>query len=102
MSEFKFKITTGKSVSFQLGQLLATPGALAAIEDAGQSPAEFLTRHCQGDWGEVCKEDKLANDQALREGTRLLSAYRTLKGVRLWIITEWNRSVTTILLPDEY
>lgn len=92
----------GQRLSFHLGQLLATPGALAAIEDAGQTPAEFVEHHRQGDWGEVCDDDRLANDQALKEGTRLLSAYRTSKGVRLWIITEADRSATTILLPDEY
>ena len=102
MSEFKFKITTGKPVPFQLGQLFATPGALAALERAGQTPVEFIDRHLRNDWGEVCKEDWEANDAALKEGTRLLSAYRTSKDDRLWIITEWDRSVTTILLPDEY
>ena len=102
MSEEKLKEVTRKPVSFRLGQLVATPGALAALSEAGQSPLEFLSRHQQGDWGEVGKEDWDANDAALLEGTRLLSAYRTSKGVRIWIITEWDRSVTTILLPDEY
>ena len=73
---------------FPLGQVLATPAALKAIEDAGQTPEFFLDRHVQGDWGEVCDEDKRANDEALVDGSRLLSAYRTLKGERIWIITE--------------
>lgn len=102
MSDFKFKITTCKPVSFQLGQLFATPGALAALERAGQSPSEFIDRHLRNDWGEVCKEDWQANDAALKKGTRLLSAYRTSKDERIWIITECDRSVTTLLLPDEY
>jgi hypothetical protein len=92
---------------FQLGQLLATPGALRVLEEAGQSPAFFLDRHLVGDWGEVDAEDKRANDQALVDGSRLLSAYRTLKGERLWIITEatddeGRRAATTILRPSEY
>ncbi len=92
---------------FQIGQLLATPGALKALEESGQSPAFFLERHVNGDWGEVCDEDKRLNDQALVDGSRLLSAYRTLKGERLWIISEavgddGKRSTTTILTPPEY
>ena len=84
---------------FQLGQLVATPGALRALEEAGQSPAFFLDRHLAGDWGEVDAEDKRANDEALITGERLLSAYRTLKGARIWIITEADRSSTCCLLP---
>jgi len=92
---------------FQLSQTLATPAALQALEESGQSPGFFLDRHIQGDWGEVNAEDKQLNDQALVDGSRLLSAYRTLKGERLWIITEatddsGKRAVTTILRPDEY
>ena len=92
---------------FALGQVLATPGVLRALEEAGQSPEFFLDRHQVGDWGEVCDEDKGLNDQALVDGSRLLSAYRTLKGVRIWIITEaaddeGRRVSSTILKPDEY
>jgi hypothetical protein len=92
---------------FSLGQTLATPGALRALEEAGQSPAFFLDRHLAGDWGEVDAEDKRLNDEALVSGERLLSAYRTLKGERLWIITEatddeGRRAATTILTPPEY
>ncbi len=92
---------------FTLGQTLSTPGALKALQDAGQSPADFLSRHLVGDWGEVCADDKDLNDLAVVEGSRILSAYRTLKGERIWIITEaedddGNRSATTILLPEQY
>lgn len=66
------------------------------------TPIEFVARHVRGDWGEVCEDDKQANEDALRDGDRLLSAYRTTRGVNLWIITEHDRSVTTILLPEEY
>ena len=87
---------------FPLGQLVATPGALQALQEAGQSPTDFLSRHVRGDWGEVCDEDKGLNDEALANGERLLSAYRTLRNVRIWIITEADRSSTCILLPEEY
>ena len=88
---------------FSLGQILATPAALKAIEDAGQTPGFFLEKHVQGDWGEVDDEDKRRNDQALVDGSRLLSAYKTLKKERLWMITEaaddaGNRAATTATL----
>lgn len=92
---------------FDLGQLVATPGALEALEQAGQAPAEFVLRHVVGDWGEVDDEDKALNDQSVQDGSRILSAYRTTLGVKLWVITEaagddGKRAATTILLPDEY
>ena len=95
------------SPKFALGQVVATPEAIAAIEDSGQSPTEFLDRHISGDWGIVDDEDKAANDDSLIDGSRILSAYNTTKGVKLWIITEaedddGNREATTILLPSEY
>jgi hypothetical protein len=93
--------------SFPLGQVLATPGALSAIHESGQAPAEFLSRHAAGDWGDVGEDDKQLNTDALQDGSRILSAYRTAKGARLWIITEaaddtGQRPATTILLPEEY
>jgi hypothetical protein len=87
---------------FPLGEIVATPGALSVLEKSGQSPLLFLIRHARGDWGEVGKEDWMANDEGLENGGRLLSAYRTSLGERIWVITEWDRSVTTLLLPDEY
>ncbi len=92
---------------FNTGHVLATPGALEALADSGQNPGDFLSRHVKGDWGEVCDEDKGSNDQSLVDGSRLLSAYRTLNGTKLWIITEaaddrGHRAATTILLPSEY
>jgi hypothetical protein len=92
---------------FTLGRLAATPGALEAMEVSGQTPDLFLARHQAGDWGEVNEEDRQLNNEALVHGDRLLSAYRTLKGVKLWVITEavgddGHRAATTILLPDEY
>jgi hypothetical protein len=90
------------SAKFPLGRTVATPGALAAVAAAGQTPSEFLDRHVAGDWGEVPAEDALENQRSLACGFRILSAYRTLRGERLWVITEADRSVTTILLPEEY
>jgi len=87
---------------FPLGRVVATPDVLEALQEAGQSPAFFLDRHAVGDWGSVCEEDKRANDEALVHGGRLLSAYKTLKGVRLWVITEADRSSTCVLLPTNY
>lgn len=98
--------TNGKP-KFSLGQLVATPGALEALQESGQSPMDFILRHVQGDWGLVDDEDKMANDQALVDGSRLLSAYKTLKGVKIWIITEacddeGRRACSTVLLPSDY
>ena len=92
---------------FELGQVVATSGALQALEESGQSPGFFLEMHAAGNWGEVCEEDKRANDEALASGKRLLSAYRTLRGVKLWVITEavgddGKRAASTLLLPSEY
>jgi hypothetical protein len=87
---------------FSLGQIVSTPGALEALQQAGQAPLVFLNRHVRGDWGDVCAEDAEANLQSLKDGSRLLSSYKTSKGVKLWIITEADRSSTCILLPEEY
>jgi len=87
---------------FSLGQIVATPGALAALEKAGQQPQEFLSRHVSGQWGDLCEEDRRENQFSLEHGFRILSSYRTNAGDKLWIITESDRSVTTLLLPEEY
>ncbi len=91
-----------RGVSFRLGRPVATPGALQALREAGQTPLVFLARHVVGDWGDLGPDDLQANEDALRHGSRLLSAYRTARGTKLWIITEADRSATTILLPEEY
>ena len=87
---------------FDLGEVVATPGALAAMNRNGQSGVEFLRRHQQGDWGVVCASDAKANDQAIASHERLLSAYQLNDQSKLWIITEADRSSTCLLLPDEY
>ncbi len=90
------------SPKFSLGVIVATPGALRALDVSDEEPFSFLFRHASGDWGELDDEDKRENEFSLREGFRLLSAYRLKTGERLWIITEADRSVTTLLLPEEY
>lgn len=87
---------------FALGAVVATPGALDALEEAGQPAQEFLHRHVSGDWGELDEHDRQANERAVRGGDRILSAYYTKHGTKLWVITEYDRSVTTLLLPSEY
>jgi hypothetical protein len=89
-------------MKLRLGRLLVTPGALAAITESGESPWQFLVRHMTGDWGDLDDEDKRRNDEAVKAGSRILSAYATAKGQRLWVITEADRSATTLLLPEEY
>lgn len=86
----------------ELGVVVATPGALRALEAAGQSADEFLARHVLGDWGEVGEADRDENELSLREGFRIMSAYTLRTGVKIWIITEADRSATTLLLPEEY
>ncbi len=88
---------------FSLGRVLATPGALQELKDAGQDPMEFLSRHQHGDWGDdLPEEDKKENERSLWHHLRILSAYSLKTGVKIWIITEADRSSTTILLPSEY
>jgi hypothetical protein len=87
---------------FALGRVTATPGALRALEQAEQIPAEFLDRHMNGDWGEVPEEDKQENEFSVAHGFRIVSAYTTSAGEKIWVITEADRSYTTILLPSEY
>ena len=93
---------TERKPLFGLGQLVATPGALAALEKTGQTPMEFLSRHVRGDWGDLPEEDKTENQLSLEKGFRLLSSYRTNANEKIWVITEADRSHTTLLLPDEY
>lgn len=87
---------------FPLGQIVGTPGAIDALARANQDPHDFLARHMAGDWGEVGKEDQAENEYSLQHGFRILSSYSTAGGEKLWVITEADRSATTLLLPDEY
>lgn len=87
---------------FPLGQVVATPGALALLEKHGKSPAEFLARHSENDWGDCCPEDAKQNDYSIEENGQILSSYKLGASAKVWVITEWDRSVTTVLLPSEY
>ncbi len=87
---------------FPLGQVVATPGALLALQKAEQAPHEFLDRHARGDWGDVPDQDKQENEFSVQHGFRILSAYTTSADDQIWLLTEADRSVTTILLPSEY
>ena len=88
---------------FALGQIVATPGALLALEFAQVGPSEYLNRHMCGDWGEVDEHDRAENELSIEKGFRILSAYTLPRtGVKVWVITEADRSSTAILLPDEY
>lgn len=104
------------SARFALGQIVATPGALDLLEQRGFSAVALISRHVDGDWGDCCAEDTATNELALSEGMRVMSVYRLVDAERLaatyfdkravlptiWIITEWDRSVTTLLLPKDY
>ena len=87
---------------FALGRTLATPGALHACEEAEVLPQLLFMRHQSGDWGDLVQEDREANDHALEHGGRLFSAYNLPTDQRLWVITESDRSATTLLKPEEY
>jgi hypothetical protein len=86
---------------FPLGRIVATPGVVKHFEEHAINPYEYLGRHQCGDWGSVPPEDWKSNDEALVHGGRVLSAY-VVKGTKVWAITEWNRTVTTLLMPAEY
>ena len=93
-------MTLKSNERFPLGQVVITRGAINEL--SADEVSECLLRHTEGDWGDVCEEDWTLNDEALEHESRLLSSYRTVNGIRFWIITEWDRSHTTILLPEEY
>ena len=90
-----------RPVSLPLGHVVATPGALEVVRDHGLDVVGLLHRHRAGDWGAVSDHGARANDRAVEGGTRVLSAYET-PGGRLWILTEADRSATTVLLPSDY
>ena len=97
-----------KQPLFKMGQCVATPGALAALEQTEEYPWHFLSLHLAGNWGIVDEEDKALNDQAVKDGSRILSAYLLNDGqTKIWVLTEatddqGNRAATTILLPSDY
>jgi hypothetical protein len=86
----------------ELGQVVATPGAIEELKRAGQTASHFLNRHLSGDWGDLTEEDRQLNDEAVENGERVLSSYTLATGEKLWIITEADRSSSCCLLPHEY
>jgi hypothetical protein len=97
---FVDEATTPPRALFPLGRVVATPGALSRVTDSERVDA--LVRHARGDWGEVSASDDAENRSALRDGLRLFSVYRSAAGTEFWVISEADRSVTTVLLPGEY
>ena len=87
---------------FHLGNVVATPQSICVLSESGMSVQSLLQRHASGDWGDLCTEDMQANNDALQYGDRLLSSYVLSESCKVWVITEWDRSVTTVLLPSEY
>ena len=102
--KFRYKLErlNEQTPLFSLGQTVMTIGAREALEDSNELPITFLAKHQSGDWGIVGREDKQENEFSIKNGFRLLSAYMTTNSEKIWIITEADRSVTTILLPEEY
>ena len=90
--------------AFPLGDVVLTCGVAALVEAAQVDPLALLARHAACDWGDLCEEDKAQNNTALlpAQAGRLMSSYEINRQVKIWIITEWDRSVTTLLLPIEY
>jgi hypothetical protein len=98
----KLEMLNERKFLFPLGKVFLTVGAREALSESNQQPFDYLERHQQGDWGIVGDEDAIENEFSLYNGFRLLSAYRTSQDVKLWVITETDRSSTTVLLPSEY
>jgi hypothetical protein len=94
--------TTPSLVRFSLGRMFLTQGAIEALEEAGQSPDEFISHHARPEQGELCDADHKENLFSVDKPLRIFSAFKTAQGVKLWVITEADRSATTILLPSEY
>lgn len=101
-------MTIQNKPKFKLGKTVITPGVIEALSKSNQLPDIFLIRHVLGDWGGLCEEDAQLNNEAIaHEGDvdrqmRVMSVYKTNNHETIWIITEWDRSVTTLLLPSEY
>ena len=89
-------------IKFEPGQIVATPGVLEEFRASGEDPLTYLVRHLNGDWGDLSADDVRENELSLEHGWRILACYRLSSGVRIWLITEADRSVTTFLLPEEY
>jgi hypothetical protein len=102
MNNTEPKVVQTQAQLFPLGQIVATPGALEVLQASSQNAAEFLARHARRDRGELSADDIAENEFSLKNEFRLVSSYATGSGQKLWVITEEDRSLTTLLLPDEY
>ncbi len=105
MDDFVYRpiIFIPRNSLFSLGKLYFTPGAIEAFQQEGIPPAgNVIARHATGDWGDMDASDKALNDAAIKNGGRIFSAYQLTDDIRIWVITEWDRSATTVLLPSEY
>ena len=87
---------------FSLGQMVATHQAIEFLAQDGMTPLDLIKRHVSGDYGQLCPDDAQMNEQAIENGDRILSVYHTSKGEKLYVITEWDRSATTVLMASEY
>jgi hypothetical protein len=96
------KTATQSAIRFSLGRMFLTPGAIEALEEAGQPANEFISRHARLEQGELSAEDYKENLFSVDKALRIFSAFKTAQDVKLWVITEADRSSTTILLPSEY
>ena len=101
-------MTNQNKAKFRLGKIAITPGAIESLSKSNQLPDSFLQKHQSGEWGELCEDDADLNNEAIaHEGEedkqmRVMSVYKTSRDETIWVITEWDRSVTTLLLPSEY
>lgn len=95
-------MTTANASRFRIGQCVATPAALQALERAGVTPLSLVRRHSAGDWGQCDAEDRQANEDAVTHGDRVFSVYGLPTGEKVWVITEADRSSTCVLLPEDY
>ncbi len=98
----KLEILNESKVLFPLGNVYLTIGAREALEESNQTANAFLSRHQCGDYGDICEDDKRENELSVKEGFRILSSYKTSQGVKIWVITEADRTSTTLLEPNEY
>ena len=102
MKEGENHFEFGPRPLFPLGKIVGTPEAIAAMNEAQQEPLELLARHVTGDWGDLDEEDQAENQLSVEQGFRVLSAYTLETGTKIWVITEADRSVTSLLLPSDY
>ena len=96
--------TVQSTIRFELGQVAVTPGVRELMNSGKFNVLSLLRRHLAGDWGDLCSEDQRLNERSLQPGHEgcLFSSYQIGPRLKVWVITEWDRSVTTVLLPIEY